>query len=135
MDTADLVSKAAEYTEKFVQAALPVAKKAYEIGLLTLRIDGIQSIITSVLFLIIGGLGAYYARYSWKYATQYSNEHPGEEDNPLYVWSVVVYIAAAITLSTALYHLIDVWVWIKMIQPDLWLAHAAIQKALELSSK
>lgn len=52
MDTNQILTQAQAYLSKFIDAAVPVAKQAYEIGLLTIQIDALQTILGAILIAV-----------------------------------------------------------------------------------
>lgn len=151
METEDLISKAAEYTEKFVNAAVPVAKKAYEIGLLTIQIDAIQTIIGCLLAIIVSFFLFRLVRNVKKeavvkfkaYAEKYKNDDlamrnkdwtnfaPGWDGGCLFLVTFLSLIPGV----TGIIRMCDIWLWVKLSHPDLWLAWQAIEKVLEVAGK
>lgn len=144
----EMLDKAVEYTKQFIDAAMPVAKQAYEIGLLTLRIDAIQSLvvifailITSITLLIVLGRqlndAVNKARVKDKErGDSYSSPIKYEETTFSYylpldgIVHVGLLIISTIALFPSLIGLFNIWLWVKLFSPDLWLAHIAILKII-----
>lgn len=142
-DYGAVLDKVAGYMGRFVDAALPIAKQAYEIGLLTLQIDAAAVIVPLILLLIgavfvvchvgqaIKAAQAKAARtneqlnLSGYYARGISNFLPADG-----VLHVFVFLVSACLSFVALYHLLNVWLWVKLVKPELWLAHQAIEKLI-----
>jgi hypothetical protein len=134
MDTNLLMQKAAEYTEKFVNAAVPVAKKAYEIGLLTIQIDAVQQLVLSLIcaLAILGIVLGFKKIWKWDIHGKHDYNYP--EGLP----STISGLIGSITiggLAIQAINLFNVWLWVKLFHPDLWLAKQAIEKVLEVSTK
>jgi hypothetical protein len=128
----EVVEIAIGYTKQMVDALTPLAKQAYEIGLLTLQIDAVQSILFGLLFLVLaivlGGIA--YAGYKQaskgeKYKGEYLALEPGSNRM---IFGGMVAIACSIP---ACYTLFSVWLWVKLFSPELWLAHQAVEKILK----
>lgn len=128
MDYSQLVSQAAAYTEKFINAAIPVAKQAYEIGLLTLQIDAVQGIVLGMVFAVLSLYLFNKSKMFYKKAREI-----GSERNPDFDMSagrVITAVFAFISLLISLTQLLDVWLWVKLFKPELWLAKQAIAAVL-----
>jgi hypothetical protein len=134
------LDKAVEYTKQFIEAAMPIAKRAYEIGLLTLRIDAVQVIVSATAFLALGLLVARRVRSDWikakalaaspenkqSYTSQHISDHlPG--DGMLHFFAMV---GSMFAIGGACIGLFNIWLWVKLVSPELWLAHRAIEKVL-----
>lgn len=118
----DAASKALEVTKNLIDAATPVAKQAYEIGLMTLQVDALASLVPALLvfiasvvlfvYLIKAVLADYYLPF---------------EGGPHFFGICVSVISAGITLVW----LFDIWLWVKLFKPELWLVHQAIEKLVK----
>lgn len=104
--------------KQLVAAATPIAVKAYEIGLLTLQIDAVSVIFPCFLLLFL----ACYIMYK----VVQSAKADGIEDSGVFFGIVAVALGAA-----ALCNLLNVWLWVKLFRPELWLAHVAIDKLVK----
>lgn len=137
METSEL-DKAVAYTKQFIEAITPIAKKAYETGLVTLQIDAAQTLFINLLFLVASILvirkvlqdyavakgKAELPEYRDSYNRCDAGHHlPG--DGFLHFLGALV--SSLIALISAL-SLIDVWVWVKLFSPQLWLMHQAVEK-------
>lgn len=144
------LDKVVAYTKKFIDAALPIVKQAYETGLLTLRIDAAQSIVFGLALLVMAVLGMKKIRADYAVAkviasvakipeSRYSyigNEkrldmsrpsyHMAGEGIPYFIGGIFSCVAAAF----ALYMLLNVWLWVKLFAPELWLAGQAVKKII-----
>lgn len=110
--------------QKFIEAATPVAIKAYEIGLMTLQVDAASQLIPALLvcpFMI----WLTYRIYKWdilekKTAHEISGIFTcfgGASCVGLFIWQATV--------------LLNIWLWVKLFKPELWLVHAAIEKVMK----
>jgi hypothetical protein len=135
------LDKAVAYTKQFIDAALPVAKQAYEIGLITLRIDAAQSAVVGLIMLVLAVLGVRKIRADHKAAKAIA-ALPENKDNTwrkdasnhlpadgfLHVLGALFSCAAG---AIALFTLLNVWLWVKLFAPELWLARQAIAKIID----
>jgi hypothetical protein len=132
---------AVEYTKQFVETLTPIAKQAYEIGLLTLRIDAAQAIVFAVIFLtvellILGRIKADFARARTLAALPENAADVWRKDATDHLIGdgfphFVIGLLSIVVACGALLSLANVWLWTKLIAPDLWLAHMAIEKILK----
>jgi hypothetical protein len=114
-----------DYTKKFIDTVTPVAKQAYEIGLMTLQIDAAQSLILgaiSVAFLVF---------FIRKMNGKYKSEDDLFDDPMAPFYVVGGGILGVASIVGAFTTILNVWVWVKLIRPELWLAHQAIEKLLK----
>lgn len=128
------IDQIVEYTKKFIEAATPIAKQAYEIGVMTLRIDAISTVVTCVFFLLVAFFVSRKIAADWTTARAlHEKQKSGFRDVtdylpalgiPHFIGSLVV---GATVFITAL-NLFNVWLWVKLFSPELWLAHMAVQK-------
>ncbi|HJV52809.1 MAG TPA: hypothetical protein VJ652_15180 [Noviherbaspirillum sp.] len=165
MDTSN-IDKVVDYTKQFIEAATPIAKQAYEIGLLTVRIDAAASLIPSIILTIVCSIIAVRllsnALKKKSESDSWCNEKARDErdrknagappQNSVYKqihlieprdWKefcpIVLspewhYVAGGICSGVVLLcipFIMDVWLWVKLFAPDLWLAHQAIEKLLK----
>lgn len=128
------------YTKQFIEAATSIAKQAYEIGLLTLRIDAAHSILLNVagviaVILIIRLIWTDWNRAQAKAAlpenarsiwTNSAGEHMIGMGFP----HVIVSIFACVIGFISTIGLLNIWTWTKLFAPELWLAHQAVEKLL-----
>lgn len=122
MEASEL-DKAVEYTKQFIEAATPIAKRAYDIGLVTLRIDAAQSIVFAVAMLIAAIFIVRRVRSDWSKAEAADEYLPADG-----VPHVLASIFAAIGGIYGVAAILNVWLWMKLVSPELWLAHRAIEK-------
>jgi len=143
MDTGEILSQVAAYTQKFVDAAIPVAKQAYEIGLLTLRIDALQTIIPSLLVMIFSIVIFCKCKKTYKNAMAIAKEKKimsRWEDS--YDWAKagcipldggavgIPWIFSLAGIVVPLILLCNIWLWVQLFKPELWLAKQAITAVL-----
>lgn len=131
------LDKAVEYTKQFIEAATPIAKQAYEIGLLTLRIDAAQGLVTSLLvlvacFFVLRRISADWAAAKVTAALpenrrSYTNE-PGNYLPMMGIPHCAVGLMAIISGVICAFGLVNIWNWTKLFAPELWLAHQAVEK-------
>lgn len=135
------LDKAVAYTKQFIDAAMPVAKQAYEIGLITLRIDAAQSIVFCLLLIVFATLGIKRVRADYRAAKVTAALPENKSD----VWKrdatghmpldgfphIVVSIACSAAGIVAVFNLLNVWMWAKLFAPELWLARQAIAKIID----
>lgn len=129
-----------QYTKQFIEAAAPVAKQAYEIGLVTLRIDAAQTIVFALLALAVSALVIKKILGDYKEAkrvaalpeNQRSMLTKGADDHlPAGgVFHFIGGVLAALSGGGAVIALANVWVWVELFAPQLWLAHMAVQKII-----
>lgn len=138
METSEL-DKAVEYTKQFIEAAMPVAKKAYEIGLMTLRIDAVQSLVFAVALLTFAILVGRKIRRDWVEAKRiakspdergrgYNVDKPSSHLPADGFFHLIGTLAAASSFAISMIDILNIWLWVKLFAPELWLAHRAIEK-------
>lgn len=140
-----ILDKAVEYTKQFINAATPVVKQAYEIGLVTLQIDAIQALVYCFIGLFIAiGLLIFIIKAIKKASALalLANKDGGKRKNQYCADDYSDYLAgdgvphvlsgliSLIIGLSGLINVLNVWLWVKLFQPDLWLAHMAIQKII-----
>lgn len=150
----DLMVKVGEYVNKVYEAALPIAKKAWEIGLLTLQVDaagvflfsfsmiGISLFIHFRLSRFIEECQAKADKYNGdvqefiknagtryyidlKPKTWLEFQHVFDSAGVL-LTRIVIWIPAVF----GVWPMLNIWNWAKLFVPELWLAHAAIEKLM-----
>ena len=155
MDTNQILTQAQEYLNKFVDAAVPIAKQAYEIGLLTIRIDALQTILWAVCIAVPSFMLILFLRKSkaksFAQAKAVAKDKFNYEKESAQIeyatknWTDYSVFGAfewglshvpallGILLSTIM--LCNIWLWIKLFKPELWLAKQAIMAATEALTK
>lgn len=138
----EYVNAAMVMIQKLIAVATPVAKQAYEISLLTLQIDTIQDVLTLLTGVIIGAIllgtlrryvntskaeaaahniaNTSYRQREWLYYTPL--------DMPGYV---CIWLLCAIPSIIGLLGMLNIWLWVKLFRPELWLVHMAIEKLVK----
>lgn len=111
--------------KQFIAAATPVAKQAYDIGLLTLQVDAAGNVGLALLFLMVGGPVLYLI-------IKYLRKHEdGYMKDGTYVLCIGGIIISIIFMIISVVNLLNVWLWVKLFRPELWLAHMAIEKLVK----
>lgn len=131
------VQEALDLTKQLIEAATPIVKQAYEIGLLTLRIDAAQDVVCALGLLIFGSLGLWKVIKDVKEAKRTSqlpeNIHKSYNDLDKYLTGGGVFhffggFAALAAFGFGVVQTLSLWMWVKLFSPELWLAHQAIEK-------
>ncbi len=120
--------------QKIIIAATPVAKKAWEISMLTLQIDALAAIIP-----MVGGLVLSVVLYKtlWKRIDKYIagayevTKYGPFDKGDWKRWGMALSCVLVAVGVSLLYGLMNVWLWVKLFQPELWLAHMAIEKLIK----
>lgn len=140
MDYNAILEKAAAYTQKFVDAAIPVAKQAYEIGLMTLQIDAAGDFVIAIVLCIISYtlfrlLFAHKARCQAAadlanekrgYVYRSWDDFSGFDNFGLGLCVMLSLIPAVVSLIVWL----NIWLYVKLFKPELWLAKQAIDAVI-----
>ncbi len=120
MDFTTLLTTAAKISAEAIQNYGPIA---WETTLWLIRIDAFQYLGMGALFLLISiGLGFL---CKWSYTKNDSTGHEGYI--PVCVFSC---IGAICSLIPALVNLLNVWNWVGVFWPELYLAKIALDKVL-----
>lgn len=136
------IDKVVEYTKQFIEAATPIAKQAYETGLVTLRIDAAQILIFGFSAVLVAILLLRWVRSEWVKAKAKADAARPESQRD--VWKrrpsshlaadgiphALAMIAAGFALLIGTSFLLNIWTWAKLFAPELWLAHMAVSKLL-----
>lgn len=138
MSTKENLDLVIGYTKQFIDSVTPIAKQAYEIGLLTLRIDAANSILLCLaglvgVVLVLRFLWADYAAAKVKANLSGSRSMNSVEDHLICmgIFHVLGGIGVCIIGIVAVVSLLNVWLWTKLIAPELWLAHQAVEKLIK----
>lgn len=137
MNPSDL-DKAVAYVHQFIEAATPIAKKAYEIGLITLRIDAAQVIAFSLIVL----LAAFFVVKTVRADYVAAKATAAMPENRCNVWTrdagdhmfghgiphIIATVFTTLGAAAAAVNLLNVWIWVKLIAPEFWLASQAVHK-------
>jgi hypothetical protein len=140
-ETKEVVELAVGYTKQMVEALTPIAKQAYEIGLVTLQIDAAQVLCYSVLILGLSAATLWKIRAIWMQAqakaalpnnkgdwyTRHPTDHMVGDGVPHFMIGGFAILAS----SMAIIKLVSIWAWVKLFSPELWLAHQAVEKLLK----
>jgi hypothetical protein len=140
--TKEVVELAVGYTKQIVEALTPIAKQAYEIGLLTLQVDAAAILVPTIIALIVAILIAKKAWQKIGAAVETSrlpeNKKSGWPENTFShhltadgVPHVLAVLVSAIVVCVSALQLLSVWLWVKLFSPELWLAHQAVEKLLK----
>jgi len=122
---------------KMVEVMTPIAKQAYETGLLVIRIDGLATLVPAVLTLLFSTylIRKFYVSYKQyrDMATAHNAESPSrwEKDFTHYAPVSGMFIIfggalSAIAAGISIITLLNVWLWVQVFIPQLWLAHEAM---------
>lgn len=118
--------------QKIIAAATPVAKQAYEIALLTLQIDAGSVLFFGLIILIVSLVVMNYLRKTYSVAVAKAKENrstialPG--DGAIHAFGTCFALGGFLVSGIIL---LNVWLWVKLIRPELWLAHMAIEKLVK----
>lgn len=124
----EYVNQAMVMMQKVIAAATPIAVKAWEISLLTLQIDALATIVPLTVGAIVMAVVTH-KTYTWmvsmmpKWDREYC--HPMSFFGPAFV------IGLASVVAVLVFQLVNVWLWVKLFMPELWLAHMAIEKLVK----
>lgn len=142
MDYSEILSKTGEYLTKFVDAAIPVAKQAYEIGLLTIRVDAAQTLIPTILVLVISILVFRKCLKVYKDAKAVAVEKKIMDywGDPAWVKAgnipmdgaavCIPWVLSCLGIVISAGIMCNIWLWIQLFKPELWLAKQAINAVL-----
>lgn len=128
------IDQIVEYTKKFIEAATPIARQAYELGLLTLRIDAISTLVPTLVVLVAVFFVFRKIAADWRVASAKRDESSKSYLNVTYFLPgsgfphIIGGFAAAVCGVISAIVLLDVWLYVKLFAPELWLAHMAVQK-------
>lgn len=117
-----------DYTKKFIDAATPVAKQAYEIGLMTLQIDALATLIPCFLVFVAWIIGTYYWQKSLRTSLKREEESSYPDLGSVWFAYGMPYFVTTVAALMAIANVFSVWLWVKLFKPELWLAHEAIEK-------
>lgn len=125
----EYVNAAMDMLSKFITAATPAVQKAYEVSLLVLQLDALGQIIG---FMVGGILATYLVWMTGKRLAAATAAARGlyGEDGPAVGWGCG-FLAALAGLSVCIINLLNIWLWVKLFRPELWLVHMAIDKLVK----
>jgi hypothetical protein len=126
---------------KMVEYLTPIAKQAYEVGLLVIRIDGLATLIPMIIMFLVS-IGFLYK--SWTAYTKYrdlaikfnlenTDRYPRDFTDfapGAGIATIFIGVFSIMGLILSLTVLLQVWLWVKVFYPQLWLAHEAMLKVL-----
>lgn len=157
----EYVNQAMAMMQKVIAAATPIAAKAWEISMLTLQIDALATMVPFILLIVgsvvaVVLLRRYRAQELLKYeqackaleernalklelAKANGMRYYDPERQPSHreyssfdgMGLVLTWMAALTPGIIGVAALCNVWLWVKLFQPELWLAHAAIEKLVK----
>lgn len=122
--TKEVVELAVGYTKQIVEALTPIAKQAYDVGLLTLRIDAAGELAIAALLLIIVVVGFICAYKRLKMAA-------ASTEDIAFSFMFLTIPAGLVLGIGGVWKLFYIWAWVKLFSPELWLAHQAVEKLLK----
>jgi hypothetical protein len=121
--TREVVELAVGYTKQIVEALTPIAKQAYDIGLLTLRIDAVSVLIPMSILFIVAVIATHkYIKYHQKF------EELWESDPAITIFGGFFCV---VSLCVSSINVFSTWLWVKAFSPELWLAHQAVERLLK----
>lgn len=125
---AKALNKLTTATEAVVAKLGTLAEKygpeAIDAGLWVVRVNGLRDLAFSALWLGLSGVLLFWlAPKLWARATAYN------EANPRDIWhverripGVLLYVLGAFTGAIAAFCFFDVWTWVAIFEPKLWVA-------------
>lgn len=139
--TKEVVDLAVGYTKQIVEALTPVAKQAYEIGLVTLQIDAAQSLLLSAACVAGWAFVTLWLVKDYK-AGKIVAQHPDNKydtyrRSPSYHMPgegcphIVAFVLTTFLGVLGSFKILSIWAWVKLFQPELWLAHMAVEKIIK----
>lgn len=128
----EYVNTAIVMIQKLIAVATPIAKQAYEISLLTLQIDAGSTLFRAVTTVIIGCFLLYiaYRIAKWDLLNN-EDEKVGPQGMATTFLGGPIGIGGLILICVNAAMLLEVWLWVKLFKPELWLVHMAIEKIVK----
>lgn len=111
-----VAGQAIKYTPDVMDAALMV-----------IRIDNIQQLIKSFVFLVLGIILIYVL---YKQAIMYRKSDYYGKDS-ISMWIFFTAIPACIINPTGLIGILNIWTWVGIFQPKLYIAHLLMEKVMK----
>lgn len=120
-----------EYTKQFIDTVTPAAKQAYEVGLLTLQIDAVGQLVAALIAWFVVAMVFYvvYRIYKWDFDPK--NDVDPDQGYTTFLAGCGGLLISGVSLLSWGTNLFSVWVWVKLLRPELWLAHQALEKILK----
>lgn len=120
--------KALQYLDLFEQAVVKYSPDAVEAVLMVTRVHGLSIIIPALVALLVGiVVGVWGVRFIRKgFALQ--KQH--EEGFPHVVGGACMFFVSILFLGESLSKLLNIWNWVAIIEPKLWLAYKMFDKVL-----
>jgi hypothetical protein len=125
--TKEVVELAVGYTKQIVEALTPLAKQAYEIGLVTLQVDAAASLFYGFL----GCLPAFLTIGACIWVSKTRHVPDGERIEAALCTAGAGSVVSFLAILMVGYQFLSVWLWVKLFSPELWLAHQAVEKLLK----
>ena len=99
-------------------AAVTMASPVWKDALLSIQIDSAGSIVFGIL---CGVIGFFFYR-------QTSREYKNTPDGSIAGLCILYGLVTAIFTIISFCNLVDVWNYVALVRPDIWLAHVAVNK-------
>jgi hypothetical protein len=145
MEVKDNMDAIIAYTKQFIDASSPALKHAYDVGLTTLQIDAAQSVLVIFVGFVLFGLCFWYSVSTFLSARKAltAKVAAGSNRNVLKdeeVWDSMptggvmqslILLFGFLCGAAAFVFVLDIWMWVKLFNPQLWLVHHAIDVLLK----
>jgi len=128
-------TKALEYLEAFEKLAVQHTPDVVETGLRVVQINAIQSLIMPAAFFVAGSFVCYQGRRLWnigKEIHQHDRDNvrdPRDRDN-FYLPGACLGVIGGFIILFAATELFNIWKWIALFEPKLYLAYRIFEKLL-----
>jgi hypothetical protein len=127
----DLQTKLVEVITQLQSVVKDNAADAVNLGLATIKINGIEHVIIGIIFLLFSISGAFLAKKVYKWwceAAEKSKDHyfDGFEYGAGMIGTVAI---TAILFIIFCCNIFNIWTYVAIFQPKLWLAHQILAKA------
>lgn len=134
MSTNDALNKGIDLLTQVVQAAKEAVTAygpdAWSLTLKIVQVDGYQHLALTVSFALMAAILLFVSRYLWVWGTK-GDRYSGQRDAGG-SFSVISSVIAGFLLVAFGISLIDIWAWMAIFHPDLYLAHLAVEKILSV---
>jgi hypothetical protein len=136
-ETVDAGAKALDMADKYISAISGViadkGPQAYEFALVMGRLGAAQWLVTSLIWAIVFGAYLYFGNRAYrKLAAMPGKWEDGPIDCPT-CWGKIVLVLGAVVsvpgLVLNLYSLTNIYAWIGLFHPQIWIARQAMKAA------